>query len=36
MSFIVLVIGGDPVLRDGLLCGTNLKLPNADHVAHKS
>jgi len=36
MGFIVFVVRRDPVLGDSFLCGTDIELPTADHVAHKS
>ena len=34
MAFVVFLIGGDPVLRDSFLRGSEIELPTADHVAH--
>ena len=33
MGFVLFVIGGDPVLGDGLLSSADLKLLGADHIA---
>ena len=35
MSIVVLVVGSDPVFGDSFLCGSNIELPTADHVAHE-
>ncbi len=36
MSFVVFVIGGDPVLGEGFLRGGKIELPIADHIAHEA
>ena len=35
MSFVVFMVGSDPILGEGFLRGTDVELPGADHVAHE-
>jgi hypothetical protein len=35
MSFVVFVVGSNPILSEGFLRGSDIELASADHLAHE-